>query len=90
MGGYGVGGGAYWVAENFTVSDGDKLEYGQRGTVVGPATAESVKGKGVSVQFPGNKGVVSCYFDQVRRSPLEPASPAPRPRPAAPLLTRLC
>ena len=61
-GGYGLNDGAYYVGASKTFSDGDKREYGQRGTVVGPATVESHKGKGVKVQFPGNKGAVDCYF----------------------------
>ena len=61
------------MAENQTFPGVGKVEYGQRGTVVGPATNERVKGKGVDVQFPGNKGTVSCFFTDVRRTPISPS-----------------
>ena len=66
----------YFVGENETFPSGDKLEYGQLGTVVGPATGEW-KGEGVSVQFPGNKGPVNCLFTQVRATPISSSPHAP-------------
>ena len=49
----------FWTGESQTVSTGDKLVHGQQGEVVGPATSESHKGKGVMVLFPGNKYGIS-------------------------------
>ena len=66
---YEKGHGAYFVGRNQTFPSGNKLEYGQRGTVAGPATGQW-KGKGVRVQFPGNKGPLNVYFDSVRRTPI--------------------
>ena len=57
--------------------------HGEQGEVVGPATSESHKGKGVEVRFPGNKGTVSCYLNQVRRRCHVQLSTAPR-RPSCP------
>ena len=66
----------------------DKLMYGQQGEVVGPATAESYKGKGVGVRFPGTTlGIVQCLLTKVSRR--LPAASAASPPPAAPH-TRRC
>ena len=35
--------------------------------VVGPATRETHKGKGVKVLFPGNESWITCYLTNVRR-----------------------
>ena len=35
--------------------------------MVGPATLQEVKGKGVCLRFPGNKRDVACLLTQVRR-----------------------
>ena len=68
----------YYTGASETVSNGDKLVHGQQGEVVGPATNESVKGKGVAVLFPGNKGSISCYLTGVRRLRAAPtATPTP-------------
>ena len=79
---YEEGHGTYYVAENFTLPSSNKVEYGQRGTVVGPLTG-SLKGKGVLVQFPGNSGPVQLYFTAVRRTPISP-SPTRTPTPTRP------
>ena len=48
--------------------DGDRLEHGKQGEVVGPLSlSHKGKGKGVRVRFPGNKGATNCYLDQVCR-----------------------
>ena len=57
-----------------TISTGDKLVHGQQGEVVGPATGEKTKGKGVAVLFPGNKQSVRCYLTEVRRLRAAPAA----------------
>ena len=68
---------AYYIGANETLPSGDRLVYGQQGEVVGPATSQEVKGKGVSVQFPGNKGRVQCYFTTVRLRLAPPLLGAP-------------
>ena len=82
LGGYTVGEQVYYTGESHTFACGNQLEHGKQGEVAGPATFESHKGKGVDVRFPGNKGAISCYLHQVRRSrrhaahPQLPASPS--------------
>ena len=53
-----------------------------QGKVVGPATLQEVKGKGVCLRFPGNTATVSvcCHLTMVRR--LSAASAATLPPPA--------
>ena len=58
----------YYAASSQTFTDGDKVEYGAKGVVVGPATSESHKGKGLAMQFPGNKGPTRCYLTQLSRT----------------------
>ena len=86
-GGYKVGEKVFYTWANHTLADGDKLVHGQQGEVVGPATLESHKGKGVCVRFPGNKGNVECKLTKVRRLRAAPAAtppPALRTRDAVP------
>ena len=64
-GGYKVGEKLFFMGTSQTVSTGDKIVHGQQGEVTRPATAESVKGKGVDVLFPGNNSIVSCTLDEV-------------------------
>ena len=66
-GGYTVGEKVFYTDTNQTFPSGNKLVHGQQGEVTGPATAETHKGKGVDVRFPGNKGDVCCYLIEVRR-----------------------
>ena len=73
-GGYTVGEKVFFTWESHTFYDGDKVVHGQQGEVVGPATAESHKGKGVKVRFPGNKGWVECCLNEVRRLRTAPAA----------------
>ena len=79
-GGRGVADLLYYTGKSQNFDNGDKLVHGQRGEVVGPATHESHKGKGVAVLFPGNKGWVDCYLDMVRRLHAAFATPPPRHR----------
>jgi len=51
------------------------LIFGERGTVVGPATLASHKGKGLAVLFDGNKGTVQVFLNQLSREPL-PSPPS--------------
>ena len=80
-GGYVVGEQVYYTGASHTFEWGDRLEHGKQGEVVGPATCESLKGKGVDVRFPGNKGVISCWLTTVRRRRRRAAT---RSSPAAP------
>ena len=67
LGGYTVGEQVYYTGASHTINNGDQLEHGKQGEVVGPATTESHKGKGVTVRFAGNKRVNSCYLTGVCR-----------------------
>ena len=88
-GGYKVGEKVFYTWSSQTISNGDKLVHGQQGEVVGPATLETHKGKCVAVRFPGNKGNVQCYLNQVFR--LRAASAAgPRLRPRHAMLHIPC
>ena len=71
----------FFTGASQTFPSGNKLVHGQQGEVTGPATGESLKGKGVSVLFPGNKDNNNCYLFMVRRPSLCPRRPA---NPAAP------
>ena len=76
-GGYTVREQVYFTGAGVTLENGDRLEHGKQGEVVGPAT--SYKGKGVDVRFPGNKGAISCWLTNVRRRRRRAATPtAPR------------
>ena len=66
-GGYTVGEKVFFTGASQTLNETNKLVHGQQGEVAGPATAESVKGKGVDVLYPGNKASISCQLTQVRR-----------------------
>ena len=66
-GGYKAGEKVFFTGAGQTVSTGDKLVHGQQGEVVGPGTLGTLKGKGVAIRFPGNKGNVQCFLYQVRR-----------------------
>ena len=88
-GGYKLGDKVFFLGPNQAFADGDKLVHGQQGEVVGPATVETRKGKGVAVRFSGNKGWVDCYLTSVRRLRAAPAdSPRLRRSGARPILTR--
>ena len=74
-GGYKVGDKVFYTGASQTASNGDKWVHGGQGEVVGHATSEQVKGKGVDVRFPGNRGNVECYLETVRRPRAAPAAP---------------
>ena len=73
-GGYKVGDKVFYTGASQTFPSGDKLVHGQQGEVVGPATSEQAKGKGVNVRFPGNRGNVASYLETVRRHRAAPAA----------------
>ena len=68
LGGYRVGDEVFYTGSSQTTSTGDRLVYGGKGEVVGPATNETVKGKGLTVQFPGNPGPVDCFLTTLSRT----------------------
>ena len=75
-GGYVVSDMVYYTGASKTFDNGDRLEHGKRGEVVGPATSETHRGgKGVKLLFTGNKGAINCYLTQARR-----LSPTTAPR----------
>ena len=71
-GGFVVGEQVYYTGASKAFRHGDRLEHGKQGEVVGPATSENQKGKGVKVLYPGNKDVISCYLSQARRHAAPP------------------
>ena len=79
LGGYTVGEQVYYTGASATFENGDRLEHGKQGEMVGPATSESVKGKGVKVRFPGSKRPVNCDLYQVRRRRRRAASHSSTP-----------
>ena len=58
-----------YIGASQTTSNGDKWEYGQQGEVMGPATHEDLKGKGLDMKFPGNKGNIECFLSGLSREP---------------------
>ena len=80
-GGYKVGEKVFFTGASQTASTGDKLVHGQQGEVTGPATNESVKGKGMCVRFPGNTSNFSVLLTSVRRLRTVSACAPPSPRP---------
>ena len=86
----------FFMGLSHTFGDGNKLVHGQQGEVTGPATAESVKGNGVEVLYPGTKASISCLLTEVRRlcaasaatprlRPTHATLPTPRASPRQPL-----
>ena len=67
-GGYRVGDEVFFAGGGETFPDSDRLVYGGKGEVTGPATLETHKGKGASVQFPGNKTGTDCLLIQLSRT----------------------
>ena len=66
-GGYVLGEQVYYTGASATFEDGNRVEHGEQGEVVGPATSEGgPEGKGVGVLFRGNKLAIGCYLIEVR------------------------
>ena len=82
-GGYAVGEQVYFTGTGETFEDGDRLEHGKQGEVVGPATSESHRGKGVAVLFSGNKSATNCRLTAVRRRRRRAATHSSPRRPIA-------
>ena len=79
-GGYKEGDKVFFTGAGQTFPTGDKIVHGQQVEVVGPATNESVKGKGVAVLFPGITAIINCYLTMSAASappPLPPLACAP-------------
>jgi hypothetical protein len=68
--GFNEGDELYYIGANetFEAGDGDRLEYGTRGTVSGPPEHPSVP-CGVSMRFPGNKSTSSHFMCFLSRNP---------------------
>ena len=67
-GGYVLGEQVYYTGTSATFEDGNRVEHGEQGEVVGPAIWESHGGKGLGVRFPGSERPVTCYLNHhVRR-----------------------
>ena len=73
-GGYTLGDQVFYTGASQTLPSGDKVVHGQQGEVTGPAMSEALKGKGVAVLFPGNKGNINCPLSKVRRLRAAPAA----------------
>ncbi len=43
-----------FIGASHTFASGNKVVHGQQGEVMGPAICETLKGKGLAMQFPGN------------------------------------
>ena len=57
----------YYAGGSETFATGDKLEYGVKGVVVGPATGKE-KDTHLAMQFPGNKGAIECHLTSLSRT----------------------
>ena len=68
-GGYSVGDEVFWTGASHTISTGLHLVNGGKGEVIGPATYETHKGKGVKLMFPENDGWIDCYLIELSRTP---------------------
>jgi hypothetical protein len=66
---YTVGDMVHYTGTGKTFENGDRLEHGKQGEVVGPATSERCGGRGLAVLFPGNEGALDCCFTEARRLP---------------------
>ena len=69
-GGYFLGQTLYFISDDFTAPNGERVVQGQQGEVVGPATVETHKGKGLAMRFAGNKGNLACLLTELSPSPL--------------------
>ena len=78
----------FYTGASQTLQPGYELVHGQQGEVTGPATAESVKGKGVEVLYPGTKASISCLLAQVRRLRAASAATPPPAPPTRPVRSR--
>ena len=66
-GGFKVGQLLYFVGFSETFASGNRVVHGQLGEVMGPASLESHKGRGVAIRFPGNKANVNCFLTSLSR-----------------------
>jgi hypothetical protein len=68
-GGYKLGQKLFYIGDNYTLDNGDRLTHGQQGKVVGPATDEEYVGKGLAMRFLGNKDDVECLLTELSTAP---------------------
>ena len=68
-GGYQIGDTLFFTAEDFTAPNGEQVACGQEGKVMGPASLETHKGKGLAMYFQGNKGNLACLLTELSRFP---------------------
>ena len=66
-GGYSVGDEVFWTGESKTFLRGSRLLYGGKVEVVGPATSEAAKGKGVKVRFTEHSSI-DCFLTNLSRA----------------------
>lgn len=71
-GGFSLGQMLWYTGAIETFESGDKLVYGSRGEVIGPATLESHVERGVKMRFSGTATMIDCYFHML--SSTEPPS----------------
>ena len=64
-GGYRVGDTIFYVGTNAKLSNGDRVQYGEEGEIIGPATFDNR----VAVKFTANKVMVNCYLTTLSRRP---------------------
>ena len=60
-----MGDALYFSAASWTAPNGDMLQYGSRGKVVGPATIQAYTNKAVAVAFPGNKKPLNVLIKEL-------------------------
>lgn len=65
-GGAKVGDERFFTGESFRWVDGDKLQYGARGKVVGPAPPDDDGDVYLSVLFPGNTSHIDILLSEAR------------------------
>lgn len=69
-GGWKCGEAVYFASVGHTLRSGDRLQYGDRGIVSGPAKVrDGQDGRRVAVRFPHNTSSVACFVDVLARAP---------------------
>ena len=68
-GGHALGDPLFFTGGSESFPSGDRVVHGKQGEVMGPATSETRKGKGLQMKFEGNKGFVDCLLTDLSRSP---------------------
>lgn len=71
-GGFRVGEMLYYIGASETLPNGDYVQHGGLGEVIGPATVKSHRGKGLRMAFPGTHGAVNCPIAELSREAPKP------------------